>query len=168
MREERKSFILLEKKRPKYWAVRRFCGSVNRFAVFMAVESIQHDLLQFGNQWITRVSASALVVEGVFRQLVHSRQEVSFLHAGFTDGCRDAQLGFQFIQPSQQLNDFLLSAVTRCAQPEMVGDFSLAAARLRVVVLAESCLLGWGVICVVANDIGNQHGIGQPVRDMKF
>ena len=50
----------------------------------------------------------------------------------------------------------------------MVSDFSVAATRLWAVVLAESRLLGRVVVRVIANDVGNQHGVGQTVWDVEL
>ena len=116
------------------------------FNVITSVEGIQQNLFQLGDQRVTRVSAGALVIERIFRQFIHVRQEVCFLNASFTDRFRNTQFSFQRFQPCQQFLDLSSSTVARCAQTQVVGNFSITTASLRTVILAECSLLGRVVV----------------------
>ena len=138
------------------------------FNVITSVEGIQQNLLQLGDQRVARVSAGALVVKCVFRQLVNVGQEVGFLHASFADRLRNTQLSFDFVQPAKQFFDFRCGAVTRCSQTQMVRDFSVATTCLRAVVLAECCLFSRVVVRVIANNVADQQGVRQTVRNVEL
>ncbi|ESF29349.1 hypothetical protein SEET0012_05604 [Salmonella enterica subsp. enterica serovar Tallahassee str. 0012] len=113
------------------------------FSKRLAVETCQQQLAQFRYQRITRVSAGALVIEGIFRQFVNVCQEVSFLYACFTDRLRNAQLSFNAFQPCQQFFNLSGGTIARRAQAQVVSNFSVTTACLRTIVLAEAvCLVG--------------------------
>ncbi len=46
--------------------------------------------------------------------------------------------------------------------------FQLTTARLRTVVLAESSLLGWVVVCVITDNVADQQGVRQTVRNVEL
>ena len=50
----------------------------------------------------------------------------------------------------------------------MIGDFSVTTTSLRTVVLAERGLLGRVVIRVIADNVADQQGVGQTVRNMEL
>src|SRR5699024_159350 len=95
-------------------------------------------------------------------------QEVCFLNASFTDRFRNTQFSFQRFQPCQQFLDLSSSTVARCAQTQVVSNFSITTASLRTVILAECSLLGRVVVRVVANNVTNQQGVCQTVRNMEL
>ncbi|STU71109.1 Uncharacterised protein [Klebsiella pneumoniae subsp. ozaenae] len=138
------------------------------FDEFAAVVGIQQDLFQFGDQRVARVSAGALVIECIFRQFINVGQEVSFLNASFADRFRNTQLSFNAFQPCQQFLDFRCGAVAWCGEAQVIGDFSVTTTSLRTVVLAERGLLGRVVIRVIADNVADQQGVGQTVRNMEL
>ncbi|CZW08166.1 Uncharacterised protein [Enterobacter asburiae] len=95
-------------------------------------------------------------------------EEVSFLNACFTDRFRNTQLSFQAFQPCQQFLNLRSSTVTRCAQTKVVCDFSVTTTRLRTVILAESSLLGWVVVSVITDNVADQQGVRQTVRNVEL
>ena len=86
----------------------RFFFHSRRFTFYKVttVVGIQQNLFQLGDQRVARVSAGALVIEGVFRQLIYVSQEISFLNAGFANRFRNTQFSFEAFQPCQQFLDF--------------------------------------------------------------
>ena len=50
----------------------------------------------------------------------------------------------------------------------VVCDFSVTTTCLRTVVLAESSLLGWVVIRVITDNVADQQGVRQTVRDVEL
>src|SRR5690606_8146172 len=114
-----------------------FHSSNVTFFELTSVECIQQDLFQLGDQWVARVRTSTLVIECIFRQLINVCQEVSFLNTRFADRLRNAQFSLQAFQPCQQFLDLSSSTVARCAQTQVVCDFSVTTTCLRTVVLAE-------------------------------
>ena len=134
-----------------------------------AVVGVQVELLDLAHAREARVSAGALVIECIFRQFIHVRQEVCFLNASFTDRFRNTQFSFQRFQPCQQFLDLSSSTVARCAQTQVVGNFSITTACLRTVVLTECSLLSRVIVRIVANDEvpgtpdRAEYGTGNPV-----
>ena len=60
------------------------------------------------------------------------------------------------------------AVVARRRRPRCDGDLGVAAPGLGPVVLAEGGLLGGGVVGVVADDVGDQQGVGQAVRQVEL
>lgn len=64
-----------------------------------------------------------------------------------------------------------LSAAVRspwCAQTQMVCDFSITTTRLWAVILAECSLLSWVVVRVITDNVRDQQGVRQTVRNVEL
>ncbi|MNZ88808.1 hypothetical protein D3C78_1077080 [compost metagenome] len=95
-------------------------------------------------------------------------QEVSFLNTRFTDRFRNAQFSFNAIKPCQQFLNLRSSAIAWSTQTQMVCDFCVATTSLRTVVLAKCCLLSRVVVSVITDNVRNQQGVRQTVRNVEL
>ena len=138
------------------------------FFELATVVGIKQNLFQLGDQWVARVSTSTLVIKCVFRQFIYVSEEVSFLNACFTDRFRNTQFSFDAVQPCQQLLNLRSSTVARCAQTQVVSDFCITTTRLWAVILAECSLLGWVVVGVITDNVADQQGVRQTVRNVEL
>ena len=71
---------------------------------------------------------------------------------------------------SSHASSFSIFAAVRSpgAEAQVIGDFSVTTTSLRTVVLAERGLLGRVVIRVIADNVADQRGVGQTVRNMEL
>ena len=95
-------------------------------------------------------------------------EEVSFLNACFADRFRNTQFRLKTFQPCQQFFDLRGSTVARCAQTQVICDFSITTARLWTVILAECSLLGWVIVGVIADNVADLQGVRQTVRNVEL
>lgn len=118
----------------------------NRFAVVgFAVQ-----FFDFFNQRIARVAAGALVVKGLFGQLVQICHEFGFGNTRFFDGFGDIQVRFHFFNGFNQANDFhvaIVAAVIGYAQ--MVCNLGIASFDERITVLRQQALFRRIIRCVI-------------------
>src|SRR5690606_21601461 len=113
-------------------------------------------------------STSTLVIKRIFGQFVHMRQEVSFLNTGFADRFWNAQFSFDAFQPCQQFLDLRRGAVARCAQTQVVCDLCVTTTSLRTVILAEGRLFSRVIVRVVTDNVRDQQGVRQTVRNVEL
>ena len=81
-------------------------------------------MFDFGNQWVSRVCARALVVEGVFCHLVECFEEFCFFDAVVANRLFDADAHFEVVNGGDEVIEFFV--VVSAAQAECVGDLCIS------------------------------------------
>ncbi len=127
------------------------------------VESLLVDFLDLGNQRIARVGGGALVLEGAVAELLEPRHEDSLIHAALPDGHRTIDLLHQGAYRVGQGLDALLGGVK--LEPEVLGDLGIFLVGHEFAVFRPGSEFG-GLGAVVLDHIGQQHRVGQAVRDV--
>src|SRR5699024_466790 len=134
---------------------------LNSSVSLLAVVALQVDFFDLAHQGISGVGASALVVKGILHHLVQSIQEVLLVHAVVLDGLLDADLLLQIFQSLDEVfKDLVVVLALDAAE---LGSLHVALLGMGVLVLGEGTHLGGNFRGVVADDVGENQGVGHAV-----
>ncbi len=166
---------LIKKNRASARETRFFLAIPNLFRLFFAVihrftvVRAQVQFLNFRNEWVTGVTACALIVKRVFGHHIHLFQERFFINIQIFNPARDIQRIFQFLNGVNQAFDFFVDLIgfQPRRQPQEVREFRVASFDKRILVLRENPLFNRFFRCVVFHHVRQQQRIGQPVRHME-